>query len=200
MPCPIGEFTRSARPVSENRFDYKADLLARLKELPYAQLYLEAAAKESQGTFLLALRDVAEAQKGMSQLAVEANVNRENLYRALSEEGNPTYSTLSSVLDAFGMELLPSLKHPEPSSPPEPTPREINESGSVQINFNTGNTLQSAGLSFSNNTLLVCMTPSSQDEQDAAGMADVPPAYMLADRTGDNLQQEQLAVGSLING
>jgi len=179
--------------VSENRYDYKADLLARLKELPYAQLYLEAAAKESQETFLLALRDVAEAQKGMSQLAVAANVNRENLYRALSEDGNPTYSTLSSVLDVLGMELLPSLKQTVPSSPSEPTPKELNESGSAQINLNTGNTLQSAELSPSNNTLLVNTAISSQDEQDA-GMAELPPAYMIeAIVGGDNLQQKQSA-------
>jgi probable addiction module antidote protein len=98
--------------MSENRLDYKADLLERLKDLQYAQLYLDAAAKESQETLLLALRDVAEAQKGMSQLAEEADVNRENLYRALSEDGNPRLSTLGSVLDALGMEWSITLKRP----------------------------------------------------------------------------------------
>jgi probable addiction module antidote protein len=108
----IGETTRSEKPVSENNLSYKADLLGRLRDLQYAQLYLDAAAKESQETFLLALRDVAEAQKGMSQLAEEADVNRENLYRALSEDGNPRLSTLGSVLDALGMEWGITLKHP----------------------------------------------------------------------------------------
>jgi len=98
--------------MSEDKHSYKVDLLDRLKDLQYAQLYLDAAAKESQETFLLALRDVAEAQKGMSQLAEEADVNRENLYRALSEDGNPRLSTLGSVLDALGMEWGITLKHP----------------------------------------------------------------------------------------
>ncbi len=98
--------------MSEIKHSYKVDLLDRLKDLQYAQLYLDAAAKESQETFLLALRDVAEAQKGMSQLAEEADVNRENLYRALSEDGNPRLSTLGSVLDALGMEWGITLKHP----------------------------------------------------------------------------------------
>lgn len=98
--------------MSESKHNYKADLLDRLRDLEYAQLYLDSAAKESQETFLLALRDVAEAQKGMSQLAEEADVNRENLYRALSEDGNPRLSTLGSVLDALGMEWSITLKHP----------------------------------------------------------------------------------------
>src|SRR6266550_823362 len=111
MHCLIGEGTRSEKPLSEIKHSYKVDLLDRLKDLQYAQLYLDAAAKESQETFLLALRDVAEAQKGMSQLAEEADVNRENLYRALSEDGNPRLSTLGSVLDALGMEWGITLKH-----------------------------------------------------------------------------------------
>jgi probable addiction module antidote protein len=112
MRCPIGGATSSEKPMSEKKHSYKADLLDRLKDLQYAQLYLDAAAKESQETFLLALRDVAEAQKGMSQLAEEADVNRENLYRALSEDGNPRLSTLGSVLEALGMEWSVALKHP----------------------------------------------------------------------------------------
>jgi len=41
--------------MSEDKHSYKVDLLDRLKDLQYAQLYLDAAAKESQETFLLAL-------------------------------------------------------------------------------------------------------------------------------------------------
>jgi probable addiction module antidote protein len=102
--------------VGENKHGYKTDLLDRLKDLQYAQLYLDAAAKESQQTLLLALRDVAEAQKGMSMLAEEADVNRENLYRALSEDGNPRLSTVGSVLDALGMEWGITLKRPHSKS------------------------------------------------------------------------------------
>ena len=89
--------------MSANKHNYKADLLARLKDLRYAVFYLSASVQESQETFFLALRDVAEAQKGIAQLAVDANVNRENLYRLLSEDGNPQYSTFLAVLDALGI-------------------------------------------------------------------------------------------------
>jgi probable addiction module antidote protein len=87
------------------RNDYKTDLLADLRDRDYAKGYLSAAAKESFETFLLALRDVAEAQKGMAKVAREAKVNRENLYRMLSEEGNPRLSSLYAVLDALGFAI-----------------------------------------------------------------------------------------------
>lgn len=89
--------------MNENRHSYKADLLERLKDLRYAELYLDAASRESQESFFLALRDVAEARLGIHQLALDADVNRENLYRLLSEEGNPRYSTLKPVVNALGM-------------------------------------------------------------------------------------------------
>jgi probable addiction module antidote protein len=88
--------------MRRKRNNYKADLLAHLRDRDYAKGYLSAAAQESFETLLLALRDVAEAQKGMARVASEAKVNRENLYRMLSEEGNPRLSSLYAVLDALG--------------------------------------------------------------------------------------------------
>lgn len=76
-----------------------------LKDPEEAAAYLNAALEEdSQEAFLLALRDVAEA-RGMSQLAREANLNREDLYRILSATGNPQLSSLSSLLNSFGLRL-----------------------------------------------------------------------------------------------
>jgi probable addiction module antidote protein len=85
--------------------DYKADLLADLRDDPdYVAGYLSAAKADSKEAFLVALRNVAEAQKGMKKVAKEARVNRENLYRALSKSGNPSISTLDSVLNVLGIE------------------------------------------------------------------------------------------------
>jgi probable addiction module antidote protein len=100
--------------VSGNNYNYKSDLLESLKDLTFAELYLDAAAKESRETFFLALRDVAEAQMGVAQLAENANVNRENLYRILSEEGNPRDRTLDSVLNALGMYTTVKLRQASP--------------------------------------------------------------------------------------
>ena len=51
-----------------------------------------------------ALGVVARA-KGMSQIAREAGVSREHLYRALSSEGNPEFATVLKVLGALGLRL-----------------------------------------------------------------------------------------------
>jgi probable addiction module antidote protein len=93
--------------------DYKADLLEDLRnDAGFAAAYLSAAILDSREAFLVALRDVAEARKSMSELAVAANVNRENLYRSLSRDGNPRLSTLESVLDALGMDFTITVKPP----------------------------------------------------------------------------------------
>ena len=54
---------------------------------------------------LMALRHVAEAYGGLAQIAREAGISREALYRSLSDKGNPTLKTLLAVLHAVGMRL-----------------------------------------------------------------------------------------------
>jgi probable addiction module antidote protein len=84
--------------------DYRSDLLADLRNnRDYAAKYLSAAKRDSQEAFLIALRDVAEAQKGVAKVAKAAKVNRESLYRALSQQGNPRLRTLDAVLSALGL-------------------------------------------------------------------------------------------------
>ena len=51
-----------------------------------------------------ALGDVARS-KGMSEIARKAGLGRQALYNALSESGNPTLETLTSVLNALGLQL-----------------------------------------------------------------------------------------------
>lgn len=67
--------------------------------------YIEAALEENDPAFLAkALGDVARA-RGMTQVAKEAGVTREALYRALSEKGDPRLSTLMGTLKALGLKL-----------------------------------------------------------------------------------------------
>jgi len=51
----------------------------------------------------LALRRVAEAQGGMSDLARRSDLNRRNLYAALSETGQPRLDTIGAVLQSLGL-------------------------------------------------------------------------------------------------
>ncbi len=51
-----------------------------------------------------ALGDIARA-KGMSQVARDAGLSRESLYKALSGERIPTFDTILKVVSALGMKL-----------------------------------------------------------------------------------------------
>ena len=68
--------------------------------------YLDAALEDGdERALLLALRQVANKTGGMSQLAKAADLNRESLYRALSNKGNPRLETLTAVLATMGLRL-----------------------------------------------------------------------------------------------
>jgi len=69
--------------------------------------YLEAAFEDGDPALIAAaLGDVARAQ-GMSQLASQAGVTREALYKALSPNGDPRLSTLVGVMKALGIRIRP---------------------------------------------------------------------------------------------
>jgi probable addiction module antidote protein len=86
---------------------YKELLHERLKSPEEAAAYLNAALEdEDPGVFLVALRDIAEANGGMTYLAREAHLNRETLYRTLSKRGNPTLVNLRSLLSTVGLEIV----------------------------------------------------------------------------------------------
>jgi probable addiction module antidote protein len=55
-----------------------------------------------------AVGDIARA-KGMTQVAKDAGLSRESLYRTLSQEGNPSLSTILKVLAAVGLKLSVSV-------------------------------------------------------------------------------------------
>lgn len=96
--------------------DYRQTLLESLTDSREAAHYLEAALEDSREMFLRALRDVAESRQ-MSKVAKDAGVAREALYRMLSESGNPTLATLSSILDVVGVQLKIAPKIVEDNAP-----------------------------------------------------------------------------------
>jgi probable addiction module antidote protein len=90
--------------------DYRESLLQALQDPQEAAAYLTAALEEGDSaTFLLALRDVADA-RGMGSLAAKAQLNRDNLYRMLSEHGNPQLDSLTALLDALDLRLAVAVK------------------------------------------------------------------------------------------
>lgn len=67
--------------------------------------YLAAALEDGDAAVVAAvLGDIART-KGMTQVARSAGLGRESLYKALSAEGNPEFSTILRVVRALGLRL-----------------------------------------------------------------------------------------------
>ncbi len=67
--------------------------------------YLEAALEDGDPALIAAaLGDIARAQ-GMSAIARKTGLGRESLYKALSPDGNPEFSTVLKVVRALGLRL-----------------------------------------------------------------------------------------------
>ena len=91
---------------------YKEALLEDLRDPSEAAAYLTAALEDgSLDVFLLAMRDVAEAH-GMKRLAEGAQLNRESMYRILSDQGNPQLLSLTAVLRELGLRLAVEVSDP----------------------------------------------------------------------------------------
>ncbi len=73
-------------------------------EAAQEELLNDALASGHAGYIANALGIIARA-RGMSGLAAETGVKRQQLYRALSEDGNPTLETLTKVISALGFRL-----------------------------------------------------------------------------------------------
>jgi probable addiction module antidote protein len=83
---------------------YRDSLLAGLADPHEAVLYLESAIEESRERFLEALGDVVEAHH-VAAVAKKAGVASESIYRMLSQSGNPTLSSLWSILETVGLQI-----------------------------------------------------------------------------------------------
>ena len=90
---------------------YEKGLKEDLTDPVEAAEYLNAALEDgSQEVFLMALKDVANA-KGISEISRSTNLNRENLYKILSIEGNPKLKSLNSVLRSLGLKLAVEVEN-----------------------------------------------------------------------------------------
>src|SRR5258708_12903756 len=98
--------------MAKREGDYQCWLQSELEDPQLAAEYLTAALEDSPSVFLVALKDVSQSHQ-VANVARKAGVKRESLYKAFSEQGNPTFDTLHSVLNVFGVKMKF-----EPSSAP----------------------------------------------------------------------------------
>jgi probable addiction module antidote protein len=85
------------------RYDVAQHLRTPAEMAAYLDAWLEEAPDDGAG-IARALGDIARA-KGMAQVARDSGLSRESLYRALSENGNPSLSTVLKVAKALGVRL-----------------------------------------------------------------------------------------------
>ena len=90
--------TRKTRPYSEI-------LIKRLENPVVAAHYLNATLDNSPDNFLNALKNVAKAHQ-MAKVAKDSGIQRETLYRSLSEQVNPTWDTLTSLFGALRLKFI----------------------------------------------------------------------------------------------
>jgi len=92
----------------------KYDVAEHLRTPEEMAAYLEACLEEANGdaAFIAkALGDIARA-KGMTQVAQDAGLSRESLYKALSGERTPGFDTILKVVGALGLKLHAEAMHP----------------------------------------------------------------------------------------
>ena len=88
------------------------DVAEHLRTTEEMAAYLEACIEEANGDAAFvakAIGDIARA-KGMTQVARDAGVSRESLYKALSGDRSPGFDTVLKVIGALGLRL-----HAEPA-------------------------------------------------------------------------------------
>lgn len=107
MPKPASATTRRVTAKSsKSSVSHEAWLLEHLKDPAEAAAYVEAAIDEGdQPALMMALRNVALAQGGISKIARKSKLTREATYRMLSASGNPELRSLTAILGAAGLSL-----------------------------------------------------------------------------------------------
>jgi len=92
--------------VAAPSLPYEDWLIAQLKNPAEAAAYLETVLEEGdQAAIMLALRQVAQAQGGVAEIARKAKLTREATYKMLSKSGNPELRSLTAVLEATGLRI-----------------------------------------------------------------------------------------------
>ena len=81
------------------------DSAAHLRSDEEIAAYMEAALEEGDTAFIAYALGVVARAKGMTQVAQDAGLSRESLYKALSLEGNPSFDTILRVIKALNLEL-----------------------------------------------------------------------------------------------
>lgn len=83
-------------------------------------LFLEAAAEEAadagDNNILLQAISTAAKARGMMEIAKQAGVSRESLYKSLAPDAKPRFDTVAKILNALGVQIALTAKRPQPAA------------------------------------------------------------------------------------
>ena len=86
--------------------DYQKDLIKYLKDPKEAAGYLNASLEAGDlKAFLLALRNVAEAQGNMTRFAKKNRMSRVGIYKMTSKTGNPSLENVIKIIRGIGLQF-----------------------------------------------------------------------------------------------
>lgn len=104
MPKTVTKVSTRAKPRTKTMpYDVAEQLRTPEEMAAYLDAWLTEAPDDAAG-IARALGDIARA-KGMTQIAKDAGLSRESLYKALGENGNPSFATILKVAKAVGVRL-----------------------------------------------------------------------------------------------
>lgn len=91
--------------------EFKDTIQNELRDPEFAVIYLEEAFNSSiesknKNVFLLALKDVIEARSDITTFAKRVQMPRQNVYRMLSEDGNPTFENILTLVGGIDVEIM----------------------------------------------------------------------------------------------
>ncbi len=89
--------------MKQNIYDY--DPASALESEEAIAIFLSDALETGDSAYIAKAMGVVARAKGMTELARETGLSREQLYRSFSEHGNPTLKTLLAVMRALNVDL-----------------------------------------------------------------------------------------------
>ena len=90
---------------------YNYDPTAALDSAEAIEVFMADAFETGNSGYIAKALGVVARAKGMSQIANDTGLSREQLYRSFSEQGNPTLKTTLVVMQALGLDMTAKLHH-----------------------------------------------------------------------------------------
>lgn len=90
----------------------KWDVAEYLKTEEDILAYIDAAMEDGDLPLIYKALGNAARSHGMTEIAKRTGMSRESLYKALSENGNPSLATVATVLEAMGLRLSVAVREP----------------------------------------------------------------------------------------